>query len=774
MRKTLLVLTLSFAAVLNAGAQSASEIAAARSMAQQYGYSAAEFDNFVNRRNGGVVANSATNSATTVAASPITVVDNTTVEIKPAAPVHVANEGTIAEIYGHSFFASKGYGMIPSYNAPIPESYVLGPGDEVVIDIYGATNSSIVAVIGKDGKINIPELGPVSLAGFSVAKAEATMRGRLSQIYGGLNNGETRLQLSVGKIKGVTVNVIGEVNTPGIYNLPSMATIASAIFMAGGITGHGSVRSINLYRAGKHVGTFDLYKFIFGGAYNDNLRLRENDIISVAPYGNVVEIEGSVLRPMRYEMAPGETLEKLIEYAGGFRTFALRDLIHVARQNSAMGTTYDVKGKDIATFALLRGDRVSVARAVERYDNAVTVSGPVMYEGSYAISPQMKTVSQLIASAGGVREGVYVEKAYIRRLDEDRQPVVLTVNLSKVLDGSEDVALVREDRLYILSESEMRRTFNVSITGEVSKSGTYDYGEGMTLGDLLLMAGGFDPAAVKDKVEISRRGSFDYGEILTVDANDPETLKLKLAPYDRVMVHRDVYAREQSVVSVRGEILYPGTYSIENAEVRASDVILRAGGPTKDAFVKGARLIRNLTADEYARLQAAMKIARQQLTAASKDTVALATMYVGQEYTVAFNLEEALQNRGSYYDVVLRAGDRIEIPANNQSVKISGAVAYPNVIAFNPDFKYKDYVNLSGGFIKGARRGKAFAVYMNGDAAKLSSRHFRYEPGMEIIVPQKEQAVTRSITPSEVASIASSSSSVAAMVVSLINMLTRK
>ena len=774
--------------VVTVNAQTAAEIAAAKSMARSYGYSDTEIDAVLNHniqtgKSNAAAPLNATSPLKTSAAplqksSPLQSASTTTTAVGEIDNVMVeAGDGEIivplvytrpeSAIYGHDFFTSNGLSVIPSYNAPVPESYVLGPGDEVVVDIWGSTTTSVIATIGKDGSIPIADLGPVYIAGQTVKRAEGTLVAELSRIISDLggSNPKSNLRLTVGKIKGVTVNVLGEVNTPGMYTLPSLSTITSAIYMAGGLKETGSVREIKLYRNGKQISSFDLYDFIFKGKYDKNLRLQDNDIITVEAAGKIVNISGSVTRGMSYELKNDQTVQDVLDYALGFRYDAVKDALHLERISSGVGLAYDLDESQYASFKVEDGDLITVRTNRGLFENRVSIGGAVMNPGTYAIGGSITTVADLIKAAGGLMENAYREQGQIERLDEQRQRAFMAFDVAGVLAGS-DIELVRDDNVRIFSIDELRTDAMVRINGNVRAPGDFLFSEGMTLGDLILRAGGFDDGADKTKIEVASIGYAEKGEVHSYDVlANPQDLNVRLKPYDVVAVRRLTYFRPQSSISLHGEVITPGTYVVDKAEVRLTDVINRAGGFTPEAFVKGAKLTRVLTAEEQENQRVAYETAMKNLGRGDSIDMSVLT----DRYTVGIDLEKAMANPGSSADIVLRDGDAISVPQFNNVVRISGGVYVPTATSYDEKYSWRDYVSAAGGFTKQARKRKIYAIYMNG---KVASRghNFKMEPGMEIVVPEKKDVEHR-LSATEVAAIASSTSSVAAMVVAIINLM---
>lgn len=881
--RKLLSIALGLAVAVCAGAQSASEIAAAKAMAKQYGYSENDINSMMNGRNGGnqtgnqngnqqsqvqsypqLNAGKVTKQTGPRSASLTGIFDPTTGEM---AELMIGPDGLPIEpeetkkfdendIYGQDYFKSRGLGVIPSYNAPAPASYILGPGDEVTIDIWGSTVSHVVATIENDGSINLPDLGPAYLAGMSLQSAENSLKAQLARVYSGLgdDSGETYLKISVGKIKGVVVNVSGEVETPGAYTIPSLSTISSAIFMAGGLREKGSVRNIALYRRGKKVAVFDLYDFIFNGKYDERLRLQDGDVIMVPAYTNVVSAKGAVMRPQRYEMKDGENVLDLIGYAQGFSTDAQRTGVNVMRKGVDGGRAFDIAEAAFTTFILKDGDIVSVREYVNQYQNRVEIIGPVKYPGSYAIGDGINDLASLVKAAGGLIEGAYTGRGQISRQDKNRQPEFLAFDLTQVLEGGRKIELHREDvvtiysfedmnvdrfvtiggavekpgvysyrdsltvgrlindaggltldayiasgqitregsdghpvifpfdvqkasrdtlkfeiipgdAVRIYSIKELRKNTTITINGEVNAPGEYVYRDGMTLVELVELAHGCTRGVDLSNVEIAGRGGRERGSVRTINLEEnTDFWREELMPYDVVSFRRLTYFRPQTAVTVDGEVMAPGTYVIDKAQVRLSDVMARVGGFTDDSYPHGAKLVRVLTEEEQERQKLALEIAASKIGSKLK----VDSLVLEDRYNIGIDLERAMANPGSVADVILRAGDIIEVPQMNNTVKISGGVLFPNTVAFNDKEDWTYYISQAGGYTRQARAGKTYAVYMNGQVAKRGK--IKAEPGMEIIVPERSESENTRLSAAEIASLASSATSVAALVTSIIKM----
>ena len=668
MKKLLLLSVLFTCIAATCFAQSVQEIEAAKAMARQYGYSESEIKSIMNAQSknetSALYNENIIRQAEYSEGGRGDKKDMTIQVQKLPAPVK-------SDIYGHDIFFSSGLGFIPSYNIPTPENYIIGPGDQVHIDIWGNAFHSYDLIVSPEGSIVIPNMGPVSIAGSNLKDAETILKRKLSTSYSGMGS-STFMSLSIGKIRSLTVNVVGDARIPGSYAVPSLSTICSAIYMANGVTEIGSVRNIRLFRQNKLVAVFDLYDFIMNGVFDRNVRLEDNDVIAVSSYQNIVEIEGKVKRPMKYEMIEGETLSDLIKYAGGLNEDASSGSVHIDRQSEAKVESFDVSLSEAASFVIKGGDHIYVNQLQRQYQNRVKIAGNVFYPGTYSISNNISNVKSLIESAGGVMDGTYMERAYVVRAGEDMQPVSISFSPEKVMAGLQDINLVRGDSVRVFSIMELSDSSMVEVFGEVNDPGKFLYRKGLTIGDVILTAGGLTDGATLSNIDVARRNknnnskfvSDRISEVFNLDAeNDTSVLSFPLDPYDMVFIRKSPNYREQQTITVRGEVSYPGTYVIEKNTVRLSDVVKRAYNVTSDAYIKGAKLVRVLTQEEYNRLLIALQVAKNK----TQDSTSIDILSVGDRFDIGIDLEKALNNPGSYSDVVLRTGDILEIPKMNNT-----------------------------------------------------------------------------------------------------------
>lgn len=641
-----------------------------------------------------------------------------------------------SKVFGHDIFRSKQLTFEPNVNVPIPANYVLAAGDEVILDVYGASQNSQKIEVAPDGTITIPKIGPVKVSGLTVAQAEGAVQARMGEHYQG-----SSIKVSVGQTHAIQVNVMGEVNVPGTYTLSAFSSVFNALYMAGGVTDLGTLRDIRVSRNGKVVARVDVYDFIIKGVLSGNIMLHEGDVILVGPYVNLVEISGSVKRPMIYEMKDDETLTRLLELSGGFTGNADRNSVRVDRSMSADQTVYNVQEWGFNVFKMLDQDKVQVDSVLNRYQNMVEVKGDVFKPGKYRLE-NVLTVSGLIKSAGGLLEDANTQRATIQRIKPNRFYSSITVNLDLLLKGSiADIPLQNEDILTIYSHADRDSLRYVSITGEVFAPGEYEYNEGETLEGLIARAGGMMETASLVNVELARNlinpsaTSDDAGsiEVRNFTLKDGLTIEgetgFKLMPFDRVSVRRSPSYKVLEHVNVEGEVTFAGSYTLTNKEERLSTVLSRVGGFTERAALRNAQLIRKSTPEEIAMQRQLIQQARL-----LNDTVA-ASQPIRTEYNVGINLEQAMAQPGGNQDIILQDGDRIVIPTQTNVVRISGEVYSNNSVAFVPGKNYKYYINQAGGFTKQALTRRAYVQYANGQISR--AKNAKIEPGCEIIVPKK-------------------------------------
>lgn len=700
-------------------------------------------------------------------------------ELPQGEPVERASDNLRSRIFGHDLFTIGALTFEPNLSIATPDNYVLGPGDEVIVDVWGDSQMTIKATVSPDGKIFISNVGPVTLAGLTIAEASSRIRGALMSIYEGLADGSVQMKLSLGSIRSIQVNITGEVTASGTYTLPSLATLFHALHVAGGVSDLGTLRSVKIYRGGQLFSDVDVYDYILNGNSSRDIALRDGDLISVSPYGKLVEITGNVKRPMFYEMKGGETVADLIRFAGDFAGEANRSRVGVTRRQGGKYDSFTVDSADFGNFALEDGDVVSVGGSIDRYENRVGIEGAVYRPGYYAIDNSMKTLKQLIERADGLREDAFMPRAILYREKPDWSLEVKSVDLAKLMSGEiADITLRPNDQFVVAAESGMRENYTVSILGSVSRPDTYPYADNMTVEDLLVAAGGLLESASTANVAITRRikdpKSLNVNdqlfETFIINVNDSLSVddgkEFVLEPFDQVYVRRSPVYITQSSVTVTGEVAFGGNYPLSHRNMRISEVIAAAGNVTPGAFVEGAYLLRRMTDEERIQSQALHDMITAQANSGSRDSLNMAGVKIRSVYPVGINLEAALNNPGSDADIVLRDGDVVSVPLYNGTVRVMGAVLYPNSVTFTEGKKLKYYVDAAGGFDTRARKNKAFVIYMNGMVASGKSAEIR--PGCIVIVPSKNR--TNPISWAEAVGLLSSTASTAAVIISVLNL----
>lgn len=691
------------------------------------------------------------------------------------------------KVFGRDIFNNKDLTFEPNMNIATPQNYILGPGDAVYIDIYGASQKTIESTVSPDGEVTIEGFGPVQVSGLTVAQANARLRSTLGARYS-----SSKIKLTVGQTRSIMINVMGEVKNPGTYTLPAFATVFHALYMAGGTNDIGTMRNIKVYRNNRLVSVVDIYDYILNGKLTGNVRLADNDVISVGPYDCLVNITGKVKRPMYYEMKRNESVGTLLKYAGGFTGDAYKKSVRIVRKTGREYSVYNVDEFDMSAFHLADEDSVSVDSILPRFSNMVEVKGAVFRPGMYQVGGDINSVKTLIEHADGLREEAFTARAVMHRMKKDRTLEVVPVDVEGILDGTvPDIPIQNNDVLFIPTKQEMMEEQTITIHGEVQYPGIYRYADNETLEDFVLQAGGLKQTASTVKVDVSRR--IVNPKALTTDSVIARTYTFalkdgfvidgtpgfKLMPFDEVYVRKSPgYYKQQNVV-VEGEVMFSGTHTLSKKNQRLSDLIKSAGGVNDRGYIAGARLERKVNESERARMEAVLKKAKEEaeqmeIEAAKenkkidlKDSEKIKKFEIPEFYSVGIELDKALANPGCDADIVLREGDKIIVPQYNGTVKINGAVMYPNTVGFQKGKKAKYYINQAGGFSEKAKKSQTYIVYMNGTIAKVS-QNAKPKPGCEIVVPEKE---INKMTIAEKMTIGTSVASIATMIATLANIL---
>ena len=687
------------------------------------------------------------------------------------------------QVFGRNIFNTSNLTFEPSSNLPTPANYRLGAGDEIIIDIWGNNQVSIQETISPDGAISIDNLGLVFLNGMTVNQATNYLRKELNKLYAGLadENPTSHIKVSLGNSRTIQVNVMGEVYQPGTYALSAFSTVFHALYSAGGVSDIGSLRNIQVVRNGKNIANVDIYDFIMHGKTKDDINLQEGDVIIVSPYEALVKIEGNVKRPMKYEMQNDETVATLLKYAGNFTSDAYTRSIKVVRQNGKEYQIFTVENIDFSVFKLKDGDVLTAEAILDRYENKLEIKGAVYRPGIYQFGGNLNTVKQLVEKADGVMADAFLGRAVLHRQREDLTREIIQVDMKGILNGTKpDIALKRNDVLYIPSIHDLKDLGNVEVFGEVARPGKYIFADNMTLEDLIIQAGGLLESASTVKVDVSRRikdsksteTSSTIGEMYSFALKDGFVVDgeagFVLEPYDQVYVRRSPGYQPQVNVKVEGEILYNGTYALTSKSERLTDLVKKAGGVTPFAYVKGSKLMRKANEEELKRMADVMKLMKREMGNLA-DSLKLELDSI---FPVGIDLEKALANPGGEADIVLREGDQLIIPEMTNTVKINGAVMMPNTVTYQKGESLKYYISQAGGFANGARKSKAFIIYMNGNVAEVKGTGKKLiEPGCEIVVPVKDKSKADKWNIQTILGIASSIGSLGFTAASVANIL---
>ena len=698
------------------------------------------------------------------------------------------------KIYGHDLFSKQNLTFEPNENVAMPRNYRLGPGDAVFIDIYGASQKSIETTVAPDGMITIDGFGPINVNGLTVSQANARVRAKMGSRYS-----SSKIRLSIGSTHSIMINVMGEVKRPGTYTLSAFSTAFNALYAAGGPSDLGTLRNIKVFRNNRLVSHIDVYDYLQNGRLSGNIKLADGDVIVVGAYDCLVNVTGKVKRPMYYEMTRNESLGTLLRYAAGFSGDAYTKSVRVFRKTGREYSIFNVNEFDFSSFRLSDGDSISVDSVIPRYENMVEIKGAVFRPGMYQVGGDIQTVKSLIEAADGLTESAFTARAVMHRRKADRTLKVISVDVDGILNGKvADIPLQNEDVLFIPTKQDVMQQQTITIHGEVQFPGVYKYADNETLEDFILQAGGLTNTASTAKVDVSRRMidpaattadsitartySFSLKDGFVIDGEQGFILQ----PYDEVYVRRSPGTNNLQNVYVDGEVLFAGTYALPTTKTRLSDIIKAAGGPKATAYLKGARLERRTNDSERARMETALRMAQEQQqqqmmemasrsnngasvmqAAQQANAAALQKFQVPEYYPVGIELDKALAHPGSDEDIVLREGDRITVPLYNGTVKINGAVMYPNSVAYVKGKNVSYYIDEAGGFASNAKKSRTYILYMNGTVAKVG-HNAKVSPGCEIVVPTKSSS---RMSLAETLSVGSSAASIAAVLATIANIV---
>lgn len=674
---------------------------------------------------------------------------NEYITVGEVAPV---TEENTRDIFGHNVFSNRSLTFEPNENVATPQNYRLGPGDEIVIDIWGASEDHIRQTISPEGSIMVSQIGPVYLNGMTVNEANNHIKRAFSSKYAGVggNDPETDIKLTLGQVRTIQVDIMGEVALPGTYRLSPFSTVFHALYKAGGINNIGTMRNIEVIRNGKRITGVDIYEYLFNGKSTGNIRLQEGDAIIVPPYEELVSIEGNVKRPMYYEMKPNETVATLIDYAGGFTGDAYTDQVRLARQSGRENELFNIVNGNFDNYTLIDGDAITVGTILDRYANRVEVKGSVYRPGTYALAKDLQTITELINKADGLTDNAYTKRAILYRERPDLSLELIPLDIEAIVNGkARDITLKRNDVIVIPSVQELTDLGTLNIYGQVAQPGSYPFAENTTVEDLVVQAGGLlngastarvdvsrriiDPTSLQPTNEIAQVYSFSLKDGLIIDGEPGFVLE----PYDIVEIRKSPTYQAQKRVEVAGEVAFDGGYTLERKNERISDLIRRAGGITEGAYIKGAHVIRQMTPEEIATRDETLRMAQNMQS--EGDSISIQKLNLPTTYSVAIELDQAMAFPGTEADLVLQEGDVLVVPQLSNTVKISGDVMFPNTVTYKKGKKLKYYIEQAGGYGERAKKSKAFIVYQNGSVARAKGNE-EIEPGCQIIVPSKHKS----------------------------------
>ena len=654
-------------------------------------------------------------------------------------------------LFGYDFFSNSKVSFTPSVNIAVPKNYQIGPGDEIMIDLWGASEITYKATVNNSGSIKINGIGFVFINGFTLENASKKIISKLKTKHAGISadrNSYNKINtnITVSKIRTVQVNIIGEVKTPGTYALNSLSTVLNALYVAGGPTKMGTFREVQLVRANKVVATLDIYQYMLSGTQEGNLKLQDQDVLLVSPYKNLVSVEGAVKRAGVYELKDGQTLAELAEYFGGFTPIAYTNLLTVERLNGTQKEIREVAFTEAKDFVMQGGDKLVVQEILDRYENKITIQGEVYRPGSFEMFEKM-SLKTLIEKAEGITPEAFLLRGLLVRTFDDTHKENIAFSVSDILNGSSTIVLKARDQVRIFNKDELREKRTITIAGAVNTPNTFDFVDKLQIEDVIAMSGGLERGADPQVISVSRRlkdGSFKtLSEVYAVSSDENLAINngkpFYIQPFDVIDVRYSKGYTAQKNVSISGEVKYSGSYTLINKNERISDLIERAGGFTEFAYVKGAALIRK-TRNKYAidiLKNMDKNMGDESNLDALKEMEANAT-----EFKVGIDLEMIIKNKGSDMDMYLREGDQVLIPSKRQTVKVSGMVLKPSLVQYKEGLSLRKYIFKSGGFAETAKKTKIYVSYANGDIKTVKrflfiKRYPKLAPGATIFVPAK-------------------------------------
>lgn len=702
------------------------------------------------------------------------------------------NEETVdKKVFGADLFTTTSLAFEPNLRIATPGNYQLGPDDELIVEVFGLSEARYDLKISPDGNVYIQNAGPILVSGLSVEEATAKIRNKLAAtIYKAIGTGQTKVQVTLGNIRSISVTVIGAAKKPGTYTISSLATLFNALYLCGGPAENGSYRKIELVRSNKVYKRIDLYDFLLKGSLEGNVRLYDGDVIRIPYYDSRVSLNGQVKRTGIFEIIKGDNLQTVIDNAGGFTDSAYRSSVKITEVTDKERKVVDVSKESFQNYILQGGADITVSKVLNRYTNRITIRGAVMRPGAFELT-EGTTLKQLIQKADGLREDAFLPRAIITRLKDDLTVEVISFDVKAILNGAQqDIALKREDEVNISSIFDLQDAKTITIQGEVRNAGTYEFKDSSTIKDLIFEAGGFSEAATGKRIEVARRVtnadpnsvSTEIAKIVQVDSEkdlQKNAGDFYLQPFDVIIIRNNPGYFTQKTIAIEGEVLYPGPYVINSTDEKLSNIVNRAGGfkNTADASAASLRRVNKIDIQTDIKTKKVEKLVEGQLRYADTSaTDSLAREAVKPYDLIGINLEEVMQKPGITNDLILEDGDVIYVPKKNQAVKVRGEVLFPTQFAFEDGHSMKYYINKAGGFSGNAQKRKSFVLGANGNARTVKSFLFiknypAIKAGDEIYVPPVPDRRGKVLSTGEVIGISSAVASLAAVVIALINSL---
>ena len=691
-------------------------------------------------------------------------------------------EKSKSEVFGADLFNNPNINFSGNINGiATPKNYVIGPEDEIAIDIFGFQETNPRLTVSPEGSINIPNVGVVYVNGLTVEQATKRIKDKMARNgYAGLNSGQTQILVSIGKIRTIRVTVIGEAKNPGTYTVSSLSNLFNVLYQSGGPSEKGSLRTIELVRNNSVIAKLDAYDFLLKGMQTTNVRLEDQDVVRIPVAANLVKVKGEIKREGIYEMLPSENLSRLIEYAGGFSNKAYTASLNIIQYTDKEKRIKDVQNDAFKNYVPNNGDEVSVGKILDRYNNRIIIDGAVYRPGEYELTTGL-TLFQLLKKSDGLKDDAFKERGLLFRTNEDLSKEVINFNVGQMITGkATDILLKKDDSISIASAKDFKEMFTLTVNGEVKKPGVYDFYNGITLKDLLFQTGGFTDAASAQHIEIARRLRGDsanttkIAEVIEIATEADLSNKgndIKLKPWDVIIVRTNPGYKSQISVKVEGEVVYPGTYVLSNKQERVSDIIKRAGGLTQQADKEGANIVRvnNNILKENAieriqRLKNSQDTSSKLLEDVSKPTV-----------KIGLRLDKILNNSvNNFEDITLIEGDVINVPKERNVVKVNGEVMFPTEVVYKEGASIDYYIDKAGGFTENAKKSKLYVLNANGSAAKTNKFLFfknypSVKAGSEILVPKIPERKGMGLTTGELIALGSGLASIAGVVIAIIN-----